>query len=104
MFVADAAFFFTKGGHEAPSGKSILDKLNSDYAYVPLIMTSNLPLTSIRTKLFQRGIPYLLHKPDLNGLDMSEVPRQFNMFFNELKNCLENIHSKFVAFYMRVTG
>jgi len=104
VLVADAAFFFTKGGHETPCGKSILDKLTSDYAYVPLIMTSYLPITSIRTKLFQRGIPYLLHKPDLNGLDMSEVPRQFNMFFNELKNCLENIHSKFAAFYMRVTG
>lgn len=104
VLVADAAFFFTKDGHETPCGKSILDKINSDYAYVPLIMTSDLPLSSIRIKLFQRGIPYLLHKPDLNGLDMSEVPRQFNMFFNELKNCLENIHSKFVAFYMRVTG
>jgi len=102
VLVADAAFFFTEGGREEPFGKRALDRIQAVYPYLPLIITSTLPLTSIRTKLFQRGVPFLLNKPDLNCVDMSEVPIRFNMFFDELKSCLKNIHSQFGAFYQRV--
>ncbi|NOZ24546.1 MAG: AAA family ATPase [Nitrospirae bacterium] len=97
VLVADASFFFARGGTEDPEGKKALDRIQSDYAYLPLIVTATLPLTVIRTKLFQRGIPLLLYKPDLNRIDLSEVHTQFDSFFNELQRCLSNIHSQFEA-------
>ncbi|NOY38717.1 MAG: AAA family ATPase [Nitrospirae bacterium] len=101
VLVADSSFFFAKGGSEDPAGKDALDRIQSDYAYMPLIVTATLPLTVIRTKLFQRGIPLLLHKPDLNRIDLSEVQTQFDAFFNELQLCLSNIHSQFGAIYQK---
>jgi hypothetical protein len=65
-------------------------------------VTAALPLTAMRTKLFQRGIPFLLKKPDLSRVDLSEVSARFNNFFDELKYTLTNIHSQFDAFYHRV--
>ena len=101
VLVADSSFFFAKGGSEDPAGKDALDRIQSDYAYMPLIVTATLPLTVIRTRLFQRGIPLLLHKPDLNRVDLSEVQTQFDGFFNELQLCLSNIHSQFGAIYQK---
>ncbi|HEB74848.1 MAG TPA: hypothetical protein ENJ04_00660 [Nitrospirae bacterium] len=97
VLVADASFFFAKGGTEDPEGKKALDRIQRDHAYLPLIVTATLPLTVIRTKLFQRGIPLLLYKPDLNRIDLSEVHTQFDGFFDELQRCLSNIHSQFEA-------
>ncbi len=101
VLIADSSFFFAKGGSEDPAGKDALDRIQRDYAYMPLIVTATLPLTVIRTKLFQRGIPLLLHKPDLNRVDLSEVQTQFDTFFNELQLCLSNIHSQFGAIYQK---
>jgi type II secretory pathway predicted ATPase ExeA len=104
LLVADAAFFFTKGGDEDPAGKDALERLQKVYGHVPLIMTSTLPLSKIRTRLSQRGIPFLLHKPDLSLIDLSEANRHLNIFFNELKNSILNVYSQFNAFYKKVTG
>ncbi|MEC4685224.1 MAG: AAA family ATPase [Nitrospirota bacterium] len=101
VLVADSSFFFAKGGSEDSAGKDALDRIQRDYAHMPLIVTATLPLTVIRTKLFQRGIPLLLHKPDLNRIDLSEVQTQFDSFFNELQICLSNIHSQFGAIYQK---
>jgi general secretion pathway protein A len=101
VLVADSSFFFAKGGNEDSAGNDALDRIQRDYAYMPLIVTATLPLTVIRTKLFQRGIPLLLHKPDLNRVDLSEVQTQFDGFFNELQLCLSNIHSQFGAIYQK---
>jgi len=97
VLVADASFFFAKGGTEAPEGKEALDRIQRYHAYMPLIVTATLPLTVIRSKLFQRGISMLLHKPDLNHIDLSAVQVQFDVFFNELLCCLSNIRSQFEA-------
>ena len=99
VLVADSSFFFPKGGNEDSAGKEALDRIQRDHAYMPLIVTSTLPLTVIRARLFQRGIPLFLHKPDLDRIDFSEVRTQFDTFFNELQVCLSNVHSQFGAIY-----
>lgn len=101
VLVADSSFFFARGGNEDSAGKEALDRIQGDYAYMPLIVTSTLPLTVIRARLFQRGIPLFLHKPDLNRIDFSEVRTQFDTFFNELQLCLSNVHSQFGAIYQK---
>jgi general secretion pathway protein A len=100
--VVDASLFFDEGGQEDTVGNSALDRIQTSYTHLPLIMTAALPLTAMRTKLFQRGIPFLLKKPDLSRVDLSEVSARFNNFFDELKYTLTNIHSQFDAFYHRV--
>lgn len=100
--VVDASLFFGEGGREDTVGKSALDRIQTAYTHLPLIMTAALPLTAMRTRLFQRGISFLLKKPDLSRVDLSEVSTQFNNFFDELQYTLTNIHSQFDAFYHRV--
>ncbi|GMT48367.1 MAG: hypothetical protein IEMM0007_1933 [bacterium] len=101
VLVADSSFFFAEGGGEDSAGKDALDRIQGDLAYMPLIVTSTLPLTVIRARLFQRGIPLFLHKPDLDRIDFSEVRTQLDGFFNELQLCLSNIHSQFGAIYRK---
>jgi type II secretory pathway predicted ATPase ExeA len=102
IIVADASFFFNMTGDEDLKGKGILDSIQARYAYIPVIMTSTLPLTAIRTKLFQRGIPFLMKKPDLTDIDMSEVRSQLDLFFNTLQNSIANIHYQLGQFYNMV--
>jgi type II secretory pathway predicted ATPase ExeA len=102
IIVADASFFFNITGDEDPQGKGILDSIQARYAYIPVIMTSTLPLTAIRTKLFQRGIPFLMKKPDLTNIDMSQVRSQLDLFFNTLQNSIANIHYQLGQFYNMV--
>ncbi|HDH10948.1 MAG TPA: hypothetical protein ENG83_01865 [Nitrospirae bacterium] len=102
IIVADAVSFFPGVGREDPAGKRALDSIQAAYACSPIIMTSTLPLTAIRAKLLRRGIPFLLQKPDLGLLDLSEVTTRFDSFFGELRNCLSNIYSQFNAFYNRI--
>ncbi len=101
ILVADASFFFAKGGAEDREGGKLLDRIQSEYAHVPLLVTSTLPLTVIRTRLFQRGIPFLLYKPDLSRVDLTEVQAQFDQFFDELRLCLTNMYSQYAAIYHR---
>ena len=102
VIVADVSFFFDLTGNEDPRGKGILDRIQAAYAYVPVIMTSTLPLTAIRNKLFQRGIPFLIKKPDLTNIDMSEVRTQLDLFFHTLQNSIANIHYQLGQFYNMV--
>ncbi|HDH53231.1 MAG TPA: hypothetical protein ENH24_01955 [Nitrospirae bacterium] len=102
IIVADAGFFFSIGGQEDPAGKRALDSIQAAYACMPIIMTSTLPLTAIRTKLLRRGIPFLLQKPDMGLLDLSEITTRFDNFFGELRNCLSNIYSQFNSFYNKI--
>lgn len=102
IIVADASFFFNRTGDEDSKGKGILDSIQARYAYIPVIMISTLPLTAIRTKLFQRGIPFLMKKPDLTDIDMSEVRSQLDLFFNTLQNSIANIHYQLGQFYNMV--
>ncbi len=99
VIVADTGFFFTKTGNEEPQGKTVLNSIQARYAYIPIIMTSTLPLTAIRTKLLKRGIPFLMKKPNLSGIDMSEIRAQFNLFFQTLQNSIANIHHQHSEFY-----
>lgn len=102
VIIADVDFFFDGAGLEDSVGKSALDRIQTAYSHVPLIMTATLPLTSVRTKLFQRGVPILLKKPDLSRVDLSEVSDRLNSYFEELRDTLSNMHSQFDAFYQRV--
>lgn len=101
ILVLDAGFFFTEGGREDTIGRSALDRIKTTYTYLPLIMTSALPLSSMRTRLSELGIPYLIQKPDVSRVDLSRITTQFNNFFEELKCCIDNISSRFSAFYQR---
>ncbi|HDH50906.1 MAG TPA: hypothetical protein ENH04_05815 [Nitrospirae bacterium] len=102
IIVADAAFFFSMGGQEDPAGEKALNTIQTAYAGLPVIMTSTLPLTAIRAKLLRRGIPFLLQKPDMGLIDMSEIATRFNSFFGELQNCIANIYSQFNAFFNKI--
>ncbi len=100
IIVTDTSFFFSEGGRQDSAGEEALERIQE--TRLPVIMTSTLPLTSIRSKLLARGIPLLLQKPDLNRISMSEITARFDMFFDELLTCIENIHSQFEAFHKGV--
>ncbi len=104
VLVADAGYFLKDGRTYDFEGQEELKRIQADYAHLPLLMTSALPLTSVRTNLMQAGVPFLLHKPDLGRMDLSRVRHEFGKFFQELYGSVVGIHSMFNAFYRRISG
>jgi len=103
VVVGDVNFFVESVGRGPAETTGALSKLREEYAYVPVVITSVLPLTSLRKRLMEAGIPYLLHKPDLARIDLSQVRREFSSFFEELHSCLSGIQSQFAAFHERIS-
>ncbi len=104
VLVADAGYFIEDGKNNNFEGWDELKRIRADYAYLPLLITSVMPLTTVRANFIQVGIPFLLHKPDLGRMDLSMVRREFGRFFQELYGSVIGIHSMFNAFYRRVSG
>lgn len=101
ILVADVEFFSGSGRGDIPSGKSVLDRLRGEFPYIPMIMTSVIPLTAMRARLLQLGLPILLHKPDLGTMDLSQVRDHFNRFFDEVAGVMNGIHSLMNGFFHR---
>lgn len=102
IIVSDFHFFFSLGRHEKSAAKNALDRLQTNYGYLPLIITSTLPLTSVRSQILRKGASFLLKKPDLSRTALSEGLTQFDMFFDELHSYLANIYSQLNEFCQRV--
>lgn len=102
IIVADTSFFYTSGGSEDSLGNRALERVRTAYSQTPIIMTSTLPLTTIRSKLLRMGISVLLKKPDVRRVDLSEVSSRLDDFFNELHCCLKNLHAQFNKFYQKI--
>jgi hypothetical protein len=101
ILVADVEFFSGSGRGDIPSGKSVVDRLRGEFPYIPMIMTSVIPLTAMRARLLQLGLPILLHKPDLGTMDLSQVRDHFNRFFDEVAGVMHGIHSLMNGFFHR---
>ncbi|MBI5142944.1 MAG: AAA family ATPase [Nitrospirae bacterium] len=101
ILVADVEFFSGSGRGDVQSGKSALDRLRGEFPYIPIIMTSVIPLTAMRARLLQLGLPILLHKPDLGSMDLSQVRDHFNRFFDEVAGVMNGIHSLMNGFFYR---
>lgn len=104
VLVADTGYFLKGGTNYDFEGQDELKRIRADYAHLPLLMTSVLPLTSVRANFMQIGIPFLIHKPDLAHMDLSRVRREFGKFFQELYGSVVGIHSMFNSFYRRISG
>ncbi len=104
VLVADTGYFLKDARGNGFEGQNKLKRIRTDYAHVPLLLTSALPITSVRANFMQAGIPLLLHKPDLSRMDISRVQREFSKFFQDLYGSVIGIHSMFNAFYRRVSG
>ncbi len=104
VLVADTGYFLKDARGNDFEGQNKLKRIRADYAHVPLLLTSALPITSVRANFMQAGIPFLLHKPDLSHMDISRVQREFSKFFQDLYGSLIGIHSMFNAFYRRISG
>lgn len=104
VLVADTGYFLKDARGNGFEGQNKLKRIRADYAHVPLLLTSALPITSVRANFMQAGIPFLLHKPDLSRMDISRVQREFSKFFQDLYGSVIGIHSMFNAFYRRVSG
>ncbi len=97
--VLDAGMFYSTVGVEDSKNISSLDILLASYAHVPLIMTSTMPLTSLRSGLYQRGIPFLVQKPDVTSVSASALESSFGSYLKELDHCISIIYVQFSAFY-----
>ncbi len=79
-----------------PGAEAALNQLGAiryNFPHLPVIVTSVLPLLAIRSRLLYLDMPYLLHKPDMTRINLSEVRREFGSFFYELYRCISSIHS-----------
>ncbi len=101
ILIADSDFFFIKGGLESPEGMKALGILLRDFSYLPIIITSTLPLSTIRNKLLQKGLAYFVCKPELKDIDLSEVKTRLTGFFRELDRFREFIERQFTGFYQK---
>ncbi len=102
ILIADSDFFFIKGGLESPEGMKALGILLRDFSFLPVIITSTLPLSIIRNKLLQKGLAYFVCKPELKDIDLSELKTRLTGFFRELDRFREFIERQFTSFYLRV--
>ncbi len=102
ILIVDASYFFIKGGLESPEGMKALDILLKEFSYLPVIVTSSLPLSSIRNKLLHKGLAYFVAKPDLGEIDLSEVKLKLSQFFKEIDRFRGVIERQFQSFYKRI--
>ncbi|RMG70030.1 MAG: AAA family ATPase [Nitrospirae bacterium] len=102
ILVLDSEYLFIKGGLESPEGMKALDILLKEFSFLPVIVTSTLPLSVIRNKLLQKGLAYFVCKPELKEIDLSEVRTRLSGFFRELDLFREFIERQFDSFYRRV--
>ncbi len=102
ILIADSEYFFIKGGLESPEGMKALGILLREHPYLPIIVTSTLPLSTIRNKLLQKGLAYFVCKPELKDIDLSEVKTRLSGFFRELERFREFIERQFSSFYHQV--
>ncbi len=102
LLIVDASYFFIKGGLESPEGMKALDILLKEFSYLPVIVTSSLPLSSIRNKLLHKGLAYFVAKPDLSEIDLSEVKLRLSQFFKEIDKFRGLIERQFQSFYRKI--
>ena len=88
-----------------PSGTeealSQLGTIRYNFPHLPVIVTSVLPLMAIRSRLLYLDMPYLLHKPDMSRVNLSDIRREFGKFFYELYRCISSIHSHTEAIVLK---